>query len=132
MSVRPFVGSLVLLLGAGCSRPHAAAPSVAPAEAREEPRACVAPQSLSTDFYGATDFPSASCRARASELLGKMTLREKLGQMIQLGKDQLDGPGEVTSLALGSVLSGGGAGPEVNSPTNWARMVREYQAASLA
>src|SRR5439155_8365669 len=92
--------------------------------------ACVAPVSVSTDLYGAPDFPSKSCRERANEILSQMTPREKAAQMVQLGIDQVPRPDDVTALALGSVLSGGGMGPKVNDPPSWAAMVREYHRAS--
>src|SRR5438445_12988863 len=63
-------------------------PSMERADSEPPPvhSACVAPSSPSTAFYGRNDFPSASCRARAGDLLAKMTLREKHEQMGQLGR----------------------------------------------
>jgi beta-glucosidase len=60
-----------------------------------------------------------------------MTLHEKLGQMVQLGRDQVRHPDEIRRLNLGSVLSGGGSGPNQNTPENWSKMVHEFHAASL-
>jgi beta-glucosidase len=93
--------------------------------------ACVAPVAPSTDFYGRSDFPSTSCRARANDLLARMTPREKAAQMVQLAIAQIPQPDDVAALAIGSVLSGGGMGPKVNDPASWAAMVLEYHRASL-
>jgi beta-glucosidase len=59
-----------------------------------------------------------------------MTARERVAQMVQLGKDQVPQPDDITAWSLGSVLSGGGASPKDNNPTNWATMVRAYHLAS--
>ncbi len=53
-------------------------------------------------------------------LLARMTLREKVGQMTQAELGQLGDGSAVARLALGSVLSGGGADPEAgNSLAAW-------------
>src|SRR5260221_579311 len=111
-------------------------PSSPPASNPVQPAAssiaCIAPSRPSADFYGGADFPSASCRARANELVAKMTPREKAAHMFQLARDQGARPQEVAALSLGSVLSGGGMGPwGQNSPANWAAMVQSYHKASL-
>jgi beta-glucosidase len=68
--------------------------------------------------------------ARVEDLLGRMTLAEKIGQMTQVEKNSIT-PAEVKLFGIGSVLSGGGGRPSVNSPEAWAKMVDEYQAAAL-
>jgi len=45
------------------------------------------------------------------ELVGRMTLEEKVGQMTQPELGALAGPGDIRSLFLGSVLSGGNSDP---------------------
>jgi len=67
---------------------------------------------------------------RARDLLARMTLAEKVGQMTQLENRSI-APGEVARHAIGSVLSGGGGNPEPNTPENWAAMVQGYQEAAL-
>ncbi|MFZ4813275.1 MAG: glycoside hydrolase family 3 protein, partial [Phototrophicaceae bacterium] len=64
-------------------------------------------------------------------LIAQMTLAEKIGQMTQVEKNSLS-PQDVTTYALGSVLSGGGGNPTPNTPQTWAQMVREFQQAALA
>ena len=67
---------------------------------------------------------------RLRDLMARMTLAEKIGQMAQVENRSIT-PAEVTQHAIGSVLSGGGGNPEPNTPENWAAMVRGYQEAAL-
>jgi beta-glucosidase len=70
--------------------------------------------------------------ARVADLLARMTLEEKVGQMTLLEKGSVT-PAEATRLALGGVLSGGGGYPTGdNSVSGWAAMVGAYQDAALA
>lgn len=69
---------------------------------------------------------------RVADLLGRMTLHEKIGQMTQAERAAVDGDrGMITDLALGSVLSGGGSTPTPNTPEAWADMVDAYQSRAL-
>jgi beta-glucosidase len=72
----------------------------------------------------------ASIAARVEDLLTRMTLAEKIGQMTQVENRSI-GPAEVTQHAIGSVLSGGGGNPDPNTPESWAAMVQRYQEAAL-
>jgi beta-glucosidase len=67
---------------------------------------------------------------RVAELLARMTLEEKIGQMTQVEKNSLT-PEAVKQYFIGSVLSGGGGYPAENSPAGWAKMVSHFQAAAL-
>jgi beta-glucosidase len=70
---------------------------------------------------------------RVSDLLGRMSLDEKIGQMTQAERGGVDSDtSKITSDLLGSVLSGGGSVPTPNEPAAWADMVDRYQAAALA
>ena len=72
-------------------------------------------------------------RARVADLLSRMTLAEKIGQMTQAERASVDADtSQITTLNLGSVLSGGGSVPTPNIPTAWADMVDRYQSAALA
>ena len=51
-----------------------------------------------------------------NELIGKMTLDEKVGQMTQVDKRMLDSENDIAKYFLGSLLSGGGSVPDDNSP----------------
>jgi beta-glucosidase len=69
--------------------------------------------------------------ALVEELLAKMTLAEKIGQMTQASQQAIT-PDDVAAYHVGSVLSGGGGNPEPNTPPTWAKMVRGFQEAALA
>ena len=76
---------------------------------------------------------SSPVAARVTDLLGRMTLAEKIGQMAQAERVDVDAdPALITTYGLGSVLSGGGSVPSSNTPTAWADMVDRYQRAALA
>jgi beta-glucosidase len=65
------------------------------------------------------------------ELLGHMTLREKIGQMTQVEKGSIT-PDGVAAHAIGSVLSGGGGNPSPNDPAQWRAMVESFRAGARA
>src|SRR3954451_10757089 len=72
---------------------------------------------------------------RVDDLLARMTLAEKIGQMTQAERAEVDSPAnmpKITNDNLGSLLSGGGSVPTPNTPTAWADMVDRYQSAALA
>ncbi|XP_051192946.1 uncharacterized protein [Lolium perenne] len=75
---------------------------------------------------------SAPVEARVRDLLVRMTLREKAGQMAQVERVVVS-PRALTELGAGSVLSGGGSAPsERATPSEWARMVDDTQRLALA
>jgi beta-glucosidase len=69
----------------------------------------------------------------ANELLGRMTLAEKVGQMTQPDLQYLGDLSDIRKLAVGSVLSGGNSDPkDGNSPEAWARVNDACQREALA
>src|SRR5262245_47601849 len=63
-------------------------------------------------------------KARVDDLLSRMTLAEKIGQMTQAERAGVDAdPSMIAKDNLGSVLSGGGSVPTPNTPAAWADMV---------
>ncbi|MEU4062287.1 glycoside hydrolase family 3 N-terminal domain-containing protein [Streptomyces wedmorensis] len=66
-------------------------------------------------------------KKRVADLLSRMTLQEKAGQMTQAERNALRSPGDIAGYGLGSLLSGGGSVPTPNTPEAWARMVDAYQ-----
>jgi beta-glucosidase len=72
----------------------------------------------------------ASIEDRVEELLSKMTLAEKVGQMTQAEKNSIKKE-DITALFLGSILSGGGGYPTPNTPESWAKMVNTFQEYAL-
>lgn len=76
--------------------------------------------------------PSLPVDVRVADLLGRMTLEEKVGQMAQAERADVDAdPSLITEFGLGSLLSGGGSTPASNTPEAWADMVDRYQQAAL-
>lgn len=70
---------------------------------------------------------------RVADLLDRMTLTEKVGQMTQAERANVAGdPAVVTELGLGSILSGGGSTPADNTPEGWADAIDGFQARALA
>ncbi len=78
--------------------------------------------------YRNPDLPVAD---RVADLLARMTLDEKIGQMTLVEKNSLS-PANVTQYAIGGVLSGGGGYPSNgNSVETWARMTTDFQQGAL-
>jgi beta-glucosidase len=76
--------------------------------------------------------PSLPTQQRVDDLLGRMSLAEKIGQMAQAERaDVAADPSLITTYGLGSVLSGGGSVPASNTPSAWADMVDTFQQAAL-
>lgn len=65
------------------------------------------------------------------DLLSRMTLAEKVGQMTLPSVRSLE-PQDVSRRSIGALLSGGGQAPGDRSASAWAAMVREVQEAALA
>ncbi len=77
--------------------------------------------------------PMLPIRQRVQDLLSRMTLAEKIGQMTQAERGSVDtDTSKITTDHLGSLLSGGGSVPTPNTPKAWADMVDRYQQAALA
>ncbi|NQX33566.1 glycoside hydrolase family 3 N-terminal domain-containing protein [Herbiconiux sp. VKM Ac-2851] len=70
--------------------------------------------------------------ARVDDLMGRMSLAEKVGQMAQAERLGLTSPSQIADLGLGSILSGGGSTPAENTPEAWADMVDGFQAEALS
>jgi beta-glucosidase len=75
--------------------------------------------------------PAFSVEERVGDLLARMTLEEKAGQMIQTERN-LASPADLKTYFLGSIFNGGGNVPSPNTPTGWCDMIDAYQNAALA
>lgn len=82
--------------------------------------------SLTMDTTSSAD----AVASRVDALLSRMTLAQKLGQMIQAERAAVT-PDDVATYALGSVLSGGGSAPGENRVSDWVTMNDAYWAASM-
>ncbi|WP_149825321.1 glycoside hydrolase family 3 N-terminal domain-containing protein [Streptomyces tailanensis] len=76
--------------------------------------------------------PKLPVRKRVADLLARMTLEEKAGQMTQAERGALATPDDITAYGLGSVLSGGGSTPARNTPEAWAEMIDGFQLRALS
>jgi beta-glucosidase len=75
---------------------------------------------------------SARDEARIDALLARLTIEQKVGQMIQ-GDISSVTPADLARYPLGSILAGGNSGPygdERADAAKWARLVGDYRAAS--
>lgn len=75
-----------------------------------------------------------SIEERVEALMSKMTLQEKIAQMVQPEQNEASGgasPADVKRYGIGSVLSGGGSAPTTgNTADDWKNRVLEYLAAA--
>jgi beta-glucosidase len=77
--------------------------------------------------------PSLPVKDRVADLMGRMSLADKIGQMTQAERAEVDKDTSIISTyRLGSLLSGGGSTPTPNTPEAWADMIDRYQAAALS
>jgi beta-glucosidase len=75
--------------------------------------------------------PDLDVEARVADLLGRMSLEEKIGQMTLVEVGSID-PFSTGAHYIGGILSGGGGSPRVNTAENWALRTDEYQEFALA
>lgn len=124
---------LIPLLISGCSTvlpEQTSAPDTTdiPYQITATPESMVAaPENKADPLYLDSSQP---IEARVDDLLSRMTLAEKIGQMTQVEKGSIS-PAEVKLFTVGSVLSGGGGSPSQNTTEAWAKMVDSYQEAAL-
>jgi len=74
--------------------------------------------------------PSLTPEQRAADLVARMTIDEKIGQMTQADSGSLR-PSDIETLFLGSVLSGGDSEPPDATARGWAAMVTGFQKRAL-
>jgi len=79
--------------------------------------------------YLDSDAPVA---ARVADLLGRMTIEEKVGQMTQVAVPAIEAtPSDITELGIGSLLNGGAEAMR-DTPAAWAEMIDGFQSAAMA
>ncbi|MFJ8784859.1 glycoside hydrolase family 3 N-terminal domain-containing protein [Streptomyces sp. NPDC102476] len=66
-------------------------------------------------------------KTRVADLLSRMSLAEKTGQMTQAERGAVGTGADVTADDLGSLLSGGGSTPTPNTAEAWAKMIDSFQ-----
>jgi beta-glucosidase len=114
---------LVFVLLSACQ------PSVEPVVEQPPPEVVIpeTPIEILEPAYFNPELPAAD---RAADLLSRMSLAEKIGQMTLIEKGSIT-PDAVYEYFIGGVLSGGGGTPRENTIAAWAKMVDDYQAAAL-
>ncbi|MEJ2355890.1 MAG: glycoside hydrolase family 3 N-terminal domain-containing protein [candidate division WOR-3 bacterium] len=75
---------------------------------------------------------TASIEERVEDLLSRMTMDEKVGQMIQAERASSGILDNISTYHLGSVLSGGGSTPYPNTPENWMDMYDSLQSRAMS
>lgn len=132
INVRPIQSlraSLLLLAMLASMVTACVSPTVTPVPTIEVPTTAT-PVPVATETVPPYRDPQQPIEVRVEDLLARMTLAEKIGQMTQIEKGSIN-PQAVTEYAIGSVLSGGGGSPTRNTPPAWAEMVNRYKAAAL-
>ncbi|HEX5202846.1 MAG TPA: glycoside hydrolase family 3 N-terminal domain-containing protein [Actinoplanes sp.] len=75
--------------------------------------------------------PARPVADRVTDLLARMSLDEKVGQMTQAERASATAA-DVTTYRLGSLLSGGGSAPAQNNAAGWADMYDAFQRGAMA
>ena len=76
----------------------------------------------------ATRLPKAKNDTKVRDLLSRMTLEEKVGQMVQANSASLKDPSDVENYFLGSILSGGSSDPKTgNGLVDWTDHYDSFQ-----
>ncbi|MDO9368661.1 MAG: glycoside hydrolase family 3 N-terminal domain-containing protein [Sphingopyxis sp.] len=90
-----------------------------------------------TELWPAAKSPAAisdsRTEARIDALIRKMTIEQKVGQLIQADISTIT-PKDLETYPLGSILAGGNSGPNGNersSAADWAKLVGDFRAVSL-
>jgi beta-glucosidase len=92
-----------------------------------------APSTIWIDAHGLPYLDgSLPVEQRVSDLVGRMTLAEKVGQMTEAERLALPNNADIAKYNLGSILSGGGSTPTPNTPAGWQDMITGYQTAAFA
>ncbi|WP_231725990.1 MULTISPECIES: glycoside hydrolase family 3 protein [unclassified Sphingomonas] len=120
------LGSMVAAAGASVGLAHQGRAQPAPAETGvadpgKWPRAA-SPATITTP----------ATEAEIDRLIARMTLRQKVGQLIQADIASIT-PADLAEYPLGSILAGGNSGPfgdERASPAKWAELVAAFRDAS--
>src|SRR6266446_5168838 len=70
---------------------------------------------------------AVGCDQQAQELVSRMTIEEKIGQMVQVDMNALKDKADIQRYCLGSMLSGGDSDPVDITAKGWLKACSEYQ-----
>jgi beta-glucosidase len=90
------------------------------------------PAAASADAPPAYEDPALPVDDRVEDLLSRMSLDDKIGQMTQVDRSALETRSDLAAYRIGSVLSGGGSVPTPNTPQAWAEMYDSFQRTALS
>ena len=130
----------ILMLGTcACAQmPPARTPGMAATqgnpEGQDAPASAVADPSIWPEAHSPAAISDAASEARIEAILARLTLRQKVGQVIQADISTIT-PEDLAHYPLGSILAGGNSGPygnERGSAADWDRLVSAFRAASVA
>lgn len=138
MNWKTFAGSagLAAMLAACATAPSAAPPQSAAAAIPEAAKLANGDGNAHPEIWPAYRYSvrnDPAVEAKIADLLKRMTLEEKIGQVVQ-GDICCTTPADVTKYHLGSVLNGGNSGPYGNDlapAQDWLKLADEYWAASV-
>jgi beta-glucosidase len=143
----PVIVTMLLsaLLLSGCQgptarpRPEEGVIAVPPSPTAPAATVAAAPSSALTPAPGSVSAPGAGVpvyrdpsqpiEARVTDLMARMTVAEKIGQMTQVERNSLS-PSDVASFFIGSVLSGGDS-LGANQPEEWRNLAEGFEKAAL-
>jgi len=75
--------------------------------------------------------PHLPIDTRVRDLLSRMTLDEKIGQMVQADSGAVTNAADVQQYGLGAMLSGANSKPPENTPAGWLKSVGDYESWAL-
>jgi beta-glucosidase len=84
-----------------------------------------------SSFEAAAGDISARNREKVQEIMSRMTLDEKIGQMTQVDMNAVKDKSDISRYAFGSMLSGGDSDPADISPKGWLQSCRDFQEYAL-
>lgn len=79
-------------------------------------------------FYLNSELPDS---VRITDLLSRMTMREKIGQMALVEKNSLLASEDLATYNIGALLSSAGSKPDINTASGWLDLVTGYKASAL-
>ena len=123
---RAIAAAALALAGCTTAASHTGLFSATPAAARADP-------ALWPAAHSPAAVTSPQTEAAIDAIIARMTLEQKVGQVIQ-GDISSVTPADLVKYPLGSILAGGNSGPygdERADAVKWRRMVDEYRAASV-
>ncbi|MCK7597641.1 exo 1,3/1,4-beta-D-glucan glucohydrolase [Microbulbifer sp. CAU 1566] len=135
-SAKRLAGSIAIAIGLSACGDAGQQVSNVTAASSPEPSAANTEANFSLDNWPALKpaLPrDEKLEARIAGLLGKMTLEEKVGQMMQAEIKSIT-PEEVKQYHIGSILNGGGTFPNNDkfaTPDDWRQLADDYFAASM-